>query len=286
MKIVTEKRFQLQSAKACLVVGAGHGIGYELVRNLRRLAPSAVIFGTYRRKEKASSLLSLASQESSIRAIELDPSQEGNVEALSKRLFREQHYFDLIINSVGVLHDDRVQPEKSVKECSTDKLLHYFAINACLTPLLGKHFLNHLRGQKLSAFVTLSAKVGSIGDNRLGGWYGYRASKAALNQFVRTLGREFEARRINAISLAIHPGTTITEMSKQFISSKTPVVHLPATSAKNILLVFAHFPKNFEFPWWYDDDHIPPLEIPSSQGSVSPNPLLKVVSLDESPLRV
>lgn len=122
----------------------------------------------------------------------------------------------LIVVATGLLHDDGNGPEKSMTALDPDWLARSFAVNAIGPALVAKHFLPLLPKGQRSVFAALSARVGSISDNRLGGWYGYRASKAALNQLIRTLA--IETRRLNdrAIVVGLHPGTVDTRLSKPF----------------------------------------------------------------------
>lgn len=122
----------------------------------------------------------------------------------------------LIINATGFLHGGGYMPEKSFREISPEHMAHAFAINAIGPALVMKHFLPLLPVQGKSVFVSLSAKVGSIGDNELGGWYSYRASKAAMNQLVKTSSIELRRRRRDAICVAIHPGTVESPISSPF----------------------------------------------------------------------
>ena len=89
----------------------------------------------------------------------------------------------------------------------------------------------------MGIFASISAKVGSIGDNQLGGWYGYRASKSALNMFIKTLAIEFDNRKIPAVVLAIHPGTTATELSRPYVSATKMTVHSVEKTADHILSI-------------------------------------------------
>jgi NAD(P)-dependent dehydrogenase (short-subunit alcohol dehydrogenase family) len=122
----------------------------------------------------------------------------------------------LVIVATGLLHDDAHGPEKAMRELDPGWLARTFAVNAVGPALVAKHFLPVMpkNGRNVAAF--LSARVGSISDNKLGGWYGYRASKAALNQIVRTLAIEEKRRNDRAILVALHPGTVDTELSKPF----------------------------------------------------------------------
>ena len=142
----------------------------------------------------------------------------------------------LLIDATGFLHGGGFAPEKSWKELDPGHLAHAFALNAIGPALLMKHFLPLLPPQGKAVFATLSAKVGSIGDNRLGGWYAYRASKAALNQLVRTASVELRRRRPEAICVALHPGTVATALSAPFATSGLDV-QTPEEAAARLLAV-------------------------------------------------
>ena len=143
---------------------------------------------------------------------------------------------ELVIDATGILHAPGMAPEKSWRELDPATLAQAFAINAIGPALLMKHFLPRLPRDRRAVFATLSAKVGSIGDNRLGGWYAYRASKAALNQLVRTASIELRRSRPQAICVALHPGTVDTGLSAPF--AKTGLqVQTPALAAQRLLTV-------------------------------------------------
>jgi NAD(P)-dependent dehydrogenase (short-subunit alcohol dehydrogenase family) len=142
----------------------------------------------------------------------------------------------LVIDATGFLHDDRQAPEKSWRELDPVKLARSFALNAIGPALIMKHVLPRLPRSGKSVFATLSARVGSIGDNRLGGWYSYRASKAALNQLVRTAAVELARRSPQALCVALHPGTVATALSAPFAATGLEV-HPPAAAARHLLTV-------------------------------------------------
>jgi NAD(P)-dependent dehydrogenase (short-subunit alcohol dehydrogenase family) len=141
--------------------------------------------------------------------------------------------FELIINTVGYLENEQGGPEKSLREINEEKLLEYFRTNAILTPILAKVVRNNLSSEGF-AFVALSAMVGSIGENELGGWYGYRSSKAALNAFLKNISIEWRRTYKRSLVLAIHPGTTQTRLSDKFNSRVTHKIHTPTEAANNI----------------------------------------------------
>jgi NAD(P)-dependent dehydrogenase (short-subunit alcohol dehydrogenase family) len=139
----------------------------------------------------------------------------------------------LVIDATGFLHDDRQGPEKSWRRLDAVNLARSFALNAIGPVLIMKRVLP--RSGK-TVFAALSARVGSIGDNRLGGWYSYRASKAALNQIVRTAAVELVRRSPDALCIALHPGTVATALSAHFAATGLEV-HSPAAAARHLLAV-------------------------------------------------
>lgn len=141
---------------------------------------------------------------------------------------------DLVIVTTGLLHRDGLQPEKSFRHLSSAALAEYFAVNTIGPALIAKHFLPLLPRDRRAVFACLSARVGSISDNRLGGWYGYRASKAALNMLVKTLAIELSRTRPEAICVALHPGTVDTPLSAPFQRNAADLVS-PRQAADNLL---------------------------------------------------
>lgn len=142
----------------------------------------------------------------------------------------------LVIDATGFLHNDRFKPEKSLRQIDPAQLAHSFAVNATGPALLMKHFLPLLATNERSVFATLSARVGSISDNHLGGWYSYRAAKAALNQLMRTAAIELARTRKQAICVALHPGTVDTDLSRPFTKAGLDL-QTPAEAASRLLAV-------------------------------------------------
>jgi NAD(P)-dependent dehydrogenase (short-subunit alcohol dehydrogenase family) len=145
---------------------------------------------------------------------------------------------DAVIIATGILHDGEVRPEKSLRDLSYQKLQHVYAINTILPALAFKHFLPLLHKDHPAFCAALSARVGSISDNQLGGWYGYRASKAALNMMIKNASIEMARRYPYAVIVGLHPGTVDSALSKPFQAQVTPD-HLftPAHSATQLLKV-------------------------------------------------
>jgi NAD(P)-dependent dehydrogenase (short-subunit alcohol dehydrogenase family) len=128
----------------------------------------------------------------------------------------------LVIVATGLLHAGEQGPEKALRDLDPAWLAQTYAVNAIGPALVAKHFLPIMPRSGRAVFAALSARVGSIGDNRLGGWHGYRASKAALNMLVRNLAIEERRRNDRAIVVALHPGTVDTELSRPFQGAVAP----------------------------------------------------------------
>ena len=145
---------------------------------------------------------------------------------------------DLILVTTGMLHDQNIQPEKSLKDLRADNFQTVFAINTIGPALIAKHFLAACPHDYPVVFAALSARVGSIQDNRLGGWYTYRASKAALNMILKTVSIEIHHRNKQAIVVGLHPGTVNSQLSKPF-QANVPADKLftPEFSATQLLNV-------------------------------------------------
>lgn len=195
-----------------LVIGASGGIGNSLVRELK-----------VRRYEVT---------ELSRSTNGLDVTNEASVQ---KHIGGLQEPFDVVIVATGALASSEAGPEKTLKSLDTDAMAEQFAINAIGPMLVLKHVLKLLPRDKRVVFAALSARVGSIGDNELGGWYSYRASKAALNQYIRTASIELARSHKHSICIALHPGTVATPFTKDYQSHSMVE---PETAATNLLNIF------------------------------------------------
>ncbi len=199
-----------------LVVGAGQGIGLEFVR---QLLPSVDrLYATYRNSQ--SELLTIT--DSRLHCLEMDITEEAQVAAAIQQIQAETTALHFVINCVGMLHDGTIQPEKSLRHINSEQLIRYFQVNSIGAILLAKQVQPLLKHRDRAIFATISAKVGSIGDNQLGGWYGYRASKAALNMLMRTTAIEYKRTCPRAIVVTLHPGTTDTQLSRPFQRNVSP----------------------------------------------------------------
>lgn len=201
--------------KKALVIGVSGGIGKALAENLRN--DGVQTFGLTR--------------------VDCDLRFEECIEAAAKKIQPEAP-FDFIFLATGLLHNDQIQPEKSIRQISQKDMESVFSINTFAPILVLKHFLPLLDKNHRSVFAALSAKVGSISDNRLGGWYSYRASKAALNMLLKTASIELQRTNPNVIIAALHPGTVNTKLSEPF-QSRVPAGKLftPEDCAQKLLTV-------------------------------------------------
>ena len=173
----------------------------------------------------------------SIRSTHIDLQKENSIADASQQLCKAGA-LDLVIVTTGMLHQDDLQPERSMREIDGANMLDILRVNTVGPALIAKHFLPIMRRKDKSVFAALSARVGSIRDNRLGGWVSYRASKAALNMTIKTLAIEHARRCPDAAVVALHPGTVATALSEPFRSRVRPNdLFEPDTSAAHLLRV-------------------------------------------------
>jgi len=180
-----------------LVIGSSGTIGGAFVELLNSNPSCSKVIGIHRHSEPS-----------------IDYQNPDSIESCATAL-SEEGPFHLIINTIGVLHSSDWMPEKKLDDLNTEQLIELMKINAIGPALTIRHF-SKLLDPKNSIMITLSAKVGSIEDNRLGGWYSYRASKAALNMLIKTASIEWARTKPNTALIAIHPGTVNSGLSKPF----------------------------------------------------------------------
>ncbi len=167
-----------------------------------------------------------------------DLEDEASITGASQEI-GEAGPLDLVIVATGILHrEDWIAPEKSWRAIDAEAMAKLFAINTIGPAIIAKHILPLMRRNSRCVFATLSARVGSIADNQLGGWHSYRASKAALNMLIRNFAIELSARNPLGIVAAIHPGTAQTPLSNSFIRNiPEGKIFQPEQSAAHILSV-------------------------------------------------
>ncbi|MEM6500248.1 MAG: SDR family NAD(P)-dependent oxidoreductase [Cyanobacteria bacterium P01_C01_bin.89] len=224
LSVLREKKQVFSANSKAIIFGASGGIGLSFLKACLVDRNFSSVIATYRDRSRAAGIFQLANQcPNRLQAVQVDVTQEEDINQVPDILKSGGGSLHLAINCVGVLHEGNdFQPEKRLEQLSTESLLHYFQVNSLPTALLADRLLPFFRHGDRSVFATISAKVGSIGDNRIGGWYGYRASKAALNMFIKTAAIEYKRRSPNTILAALHPGTTDTQLSKPFQGNVPP----------------------------------------------------------------
>lgn len=166
---------------------------------------------------------------------------------------------DIIIIATGLLHDEKMQPEKSLKDLNFDNLLKSYLVNAAAPAMIAKHFAQFLPRDKKAIFTAISARVSSISDNYLGGWYAYRASKTALNQLLKTLSIELARKNKEICVFGLHPGTVATKLSTPFQTNVAKEKLFSAEFAAQSLLktLSARSPKDNGKLFAWDNSEIP-----------------------------
>jgi NAD(P)-dependent dehydrogenase (short-subunit alcohol dehydrogenase family) len=205
------------------VIGFEGGIGSALVRELEASERFSRVIGLGRRSDPPLDLL----DEASVSAALGQAASAGELR--------------LVLHAAGVLHGPGLTPEKSLSRIDPEAMALAFAVNATGPALVMKHLAPLLPRRGRCVFAALSARVGSIGDNRLGGWYAYRASKAALNQLVHTAAIELARRNPEALCVALHPGTVATGLSAPIVGEDARA-QSPETAARKLLAVLDALP--------------------------------------------
>ncbi len=206
-----------------LIVGASRGIGLEFVRRHLQQPQFSRVFAACRTSQKAPRLEALKQEHPDrLRTLPLDLVDDASIAEAIARLKDQVTRLHRVICCAGLLHDATMQPEKRLSQIRRAALEKSFAVNAFGPVLLAQACEDLLHHDEPSLFASLSARVGSISDNHLGGWYSYRAAKAAQNMLIRTLALEWQRRRRNTICLLLHPGTTATDLSAPFQATVPP----------------------------------------------------------------
>jgi NAD(P)-dependent dehydrogenase (short-subunit alcohol dehydrogenase family) len=218
----------LERPSRAAVIGASGGIGSAVTELLAGEGFEAV---------HALSRRGLGSEYRDVQPSGIDIEHEPSIAAAAEGI-RDGAPLRLVLVATGLLHAADYQPEKTYRSLDPELLARSFRVNAIGPALVAKHMLPLLPRSGKSIFAVISARVGSIEDNRLGGWYGYRASKAALNQLMRTLAVELRRQKPDAICIALHPGTVDTALSQPFQGSvEGGKLFAPAYAAERLLAV-------------------------------------------------
>jgi NAD(P)-dependent dehydrogenase (short-subunit alcohol dehydrogenase family) len=245
MHDVSAPTFQsLEPDQIAIVIGATGGIGGAFVDHLNASGHFAKIVTYARATDPTLDFL----DPQSIAICAEDAKRQAD--ALTRKIV-------LIVDATGYLHDETFQPEKSLRQIDAEYMAKQFQINTIGPALVMKHFLPLLARKGKTVFATLSAKVGSIGDNRMGGWYGYRASKAALNQVVKCAAIELSRKRKEALCIALHPGTVDTGLSAPFAKAGLNVQSPQQATARMLAVINDLGPAQTGGFFAYDGEQLP-----------------------------
>jgi NAD(P)-dependent dehydrogenase (short-subunit alcohol dehydrogenase family) len=206
------------ASSSAIIFGANGGIGRALADELQTRDDLATVHRLSRHSTPPVDLL-----------------DESSIAAAAAGLANERASPALIIIATGVLHKGDKGPEKSLRELDPEWMIENYRINTVGPALIAKHFLPLMPREGRITFAILSARVGSISDNRLGGWHSYRASKAALNMLVRNMSLEGQRKNPQAIIVGLHPGTVETPLSAPFRGNPAHDRFVPAFAAKQLL---------------------------------------------------
>lgn len=224
-----------------LVVGASRGVGHALARRLAIQPPGGApprrLFVTHRSATPPDALTALADEaDCELVPLHCELAEDRSIQTLGATLAERDARLGLTLHAAGILHEAGVAPEKALKQLERDALHRVFDINSFAPLLVAQAVMDRIPRRAPAHFAALSAMVGSIGDNRLGGWYAYRASKAALNQLLMTLAVEGRRTHRGLCITAIHPGTTDTDLSRPFQGNvPDDKLYTPSESARRIL---------------------------------------------------
>lgn len=220
------------AASNVVVVGAG-AVGSAIVSALLARPQTRALFILHRGQAPSVT-------DARVQCISFDALHEDSIANAANAVGENCDRIHLLINTVGMLHGPGHQPEKRLADVDAAKLHRSVALNAALLPLLAQAFSSLLRHKEPALLASLSARVGSLEDNKLGGWYSYRAAKAAHNMLLLNLAREWRISHRNVIVLALHPGTVRSRLSEPFLSANYPNrVLSPQESAAALLRVMA-----------------------------------------------
>lgn len=219
------------SGRLAVVVGASGGLGRAFVARLATEPGWSAVVGVGRARPDD------WPEDPRTPFLALDLLDETALAALAVQL-RERGTLSLLLITTGLLHDTDLTPEKSMRAVSASAMQRLFEVNTIIPSLVLKHLTPLLPKDEPSLVAALSARVGSIGDNRLGGWHAYRASKAALNMMIRCQALELQRERPRAVCVVLHPGTVATELSAPFARSPK-TLFTPDDAAQRLLKVLS-----------------------------------------------
>ncbi len=208
------------SERAAIIIGAKGGIGAALADVMDQRNDGSRVIRLHRASNPP-----------------LDLADEASIAAAAAAIAALGYEISTVVVATGLLHADGRGPEKSLRDLDAAWMARNFQINAIGPSLVAKHFLPIMARQGPVYFAALSARVGSISDNRLGGWHSYRASKAALNMLIRNIAIEWQRKNPQSVVVGLHPGTVETALSEPFKGNPAHERFAPEQSAQDMLSV-------------------------------------------------
>ncbi|MAP24268.1 MAG: short-chain dehydrogenase [Rickettsiales bacterium] len=191
-----------------VVFGSTGTIGKSLVEKITTKYPNALIHACSSKQQSF--------ENSNVREHQVNYIDEQSLAFTKEQVASISKTLDLIFVATGMLHNKDIMPEKATKDLSAENFLALYQANTIVPALIAKHFLPLLNRENRAVFAALSARVGSISDNQLGGWYAYRCAKAALNMLIKNLSIETSRRCPKSVVIGLHPGTVKTPLSAPF----------------------------------------------------------------------
>ena len=192
--------------KNVAIIGASGAIGNAFVEHYSNDQSIKNVYAFSRKRQSY--------ENKKVQSFELDIENQNNIQDAAEEL--KENRLDLIIIATGILHSENFGPEKSIKDINHESMSKVMSVNTIGPSLVGRYFIPLLTKDTKSVLAFLSARVGSISDNKLGGWYSYRASKTALNQIIKNFSIELKRTNPNAIVIGLQPGTVDSNLSEPF----------------------------------------------------------------------
>ena len=192
--------------KNVAIIGASGAIGNAFVEHYSKDSSVKNVYAFSRKKQ--------CYENKKVQTFELDIENQINIQDAAEKV--KENRLNHIIVATGILHSETFGPEKSIKDINHDSMTKVMNVNTIGPTLVGRYFIPLLTKDTKSVLAFLSARVGSISDNKLGGWYSYRASKTALNQIIKNFSIELKRTNPNAIVLGLQPGTVDSKLSEPF----------------------------------------------------------------------
>ena len=215
-------------SKNILILGGADGIGFAISKVYKKLNYNVYVTSRYSHENS-----------NNIKYYTLEATKENSWLNLKEIISKNNIVFDIILNTIGILHDKKynIYPEKSIKALDTNFFMKNIEINSLVSALCIKHMIEYISKNKKTVIANLTARLGSISDNNIGGWLSYRASKAAQHMIIKTASIELARNYSKLIIIGLHPGTVSTKLSKPYLKSAKNVFSSEQSAKKLIKVI-------------------------------------------------